>query len=238
MYPFFAMLSRMKYINRWGLMRNTRSENICEHSLEVALVAHALAAIGNKKFGRDYDPERAALLAVFHDAPEIITGDMPTPVKYHSEEIRKAYGEVEDLAVEHLVSMLPEEFREDYRKAMTMTGERDQALRPLLKAADKISAVIKCVEERRSGNRDFSKAEQTITQAIRDMKLPEADFFMEEFLPSYGLTIEEQDYTREAGLKFSESSQMVFSKVLPEKPQRRPENSRRRPENSRRRKKS
>ncbi len=228
MYPFFAMLSRMKYINRWGLMRNTRSENICEHSLEVALVAHALAAIGNKKFGRDYDPERAALLAVFHDAPEIITGDMPTPVKYHSEEIRKAYGEVEDLAVEHLVSMLPEEFREDYRKAMTMTGERDQALRPLLKAADKISAVIKCVEERRSGNRDFSKAEQTITQAIRDMKLPEADFFMEEFLPSYGLTIEEQDYTREAGLKFSESSQMVFSKVLPEKPQRRPENSRRR----------
>lgn len=228
MYPFFAMLSRMKYINRWGLMRNTRSENICEHSLEVALVAHALAAIGNKKFGRDYDPERAALLAVFHDAPEIITGDMPTPVKYHSEEIRKAYEEVEDLAVEHLVSMLPEEFREDYRKAMTMTGERDQALRPLLKAADKISAVIKCVEERRSGNRDFSKAEQTITQAIRDMKLPEADFFMEEFLPSYGLTIEEQDYTREAGLKFSESSQMVFSKVLPEKPQRRPENSRRR----------
>ena len=228
MYPFFAMLSRMKYINRWGLMRNTRSENICEHSLEVALVAHALAAIGNKKFGRDYDPERAALLAVFHDAPEIITGDMPTPVKYHSEEIRKAYGEVEDLAVEHLVSMLPEELREDYRKAMTMTGERDQALRPLLKAADKISAVIKCVEERRSGNRDFSKAEQTITQAIRDMKLPEADFFMEEFLPSYGLTIEEQDYTREAGLKFSESSQMVFSKVLPEKPQRRPENSRRR----------
>ena len=228
MYPFFAMLSRMKYINRWGLMRNTRSENICEHSLEVALVAHALAAIGNKKFGRDYDPERAALLAVFHDAPEIITGDMPTPVKYHSEEIRKAYGEVEDLAVEHLVSMLPEEFREDYRKAMTMTGERDQALRPLLKAADKISAVIKCVEERRSGNRDFSKAEQTITQAIRDMKLPEADFFMEEFLPSYGLTIEEQDYTREAGLKFSESSQMVFSKVLPEKPRRRPENSRRR----------
>ena len=218
----------MKYINRWGLMRNTRSENICEHSLEVALVAHALAAIGNKKFGRDYDPERAALLAVFHDAPEIITGDMPTPVKYHSEEIRKAYGEVEDLAVEHLVSMLPEEFREDYREAMTMTGERDQALRPLLKAADKISAVIKCVEERRSGNRDFSKAEQTITQAIRDMKLPEADFFMEEFLPSYGLTIEEQDYTREAGLKFSESSQMVFSKVLPEKPQRRPENSRRR----------
>ena len=179
MYPFFAMLSRMKYINRWGLMRNTRSENICEHSLEVALVAHALATIGNKKFGKSYDPQRAALLAVFHDAPEIITGDMPTPVKYHSEEIRKAYGEVEDMAVEHLVSMLPPELRDEYREIMTMGGQADQALKPLVKAADKISAVIKCVEERRSGNRDFSKAEQTITKAIQEMGLPEADYFME-----------------------------------------------------------
>lgn len=217
LYPFFAMLSRMKYINRWGLMRNTRSENICEHSLEVALIAHALATVGNQKFGKSYNPERAALLAVFHDAPEIITGDMPTPVKYHSEEIRRAYGEVEDMAAEHLVSMLPEELREEYRKIMTMSGPQDEALHPLVKAADKISAVIKCVEERISGNRDFSKAEQTITQAIRDMGLPEADYFMDQFLPSYGLTIEEQDYTREAGLKFSESSQLVFSKVLPEK---------------------
>ena len=163
--------------------------------------------------------ERAALLAVLHDAPEIITGDMPTPVKYHSEEIRKAYGEVEDMAVEHLVSMLPPELRDEYREIMTMGGQADQALKPLVKAADKISAVIKCVEERRSGNRDFSK--QTITKAIQEMGLPEADYFMEEFLPSYGLTIEEQDYTREAGLKFSESSQMVFSKVLPEKSRRR-----------------
>ena len=158
---------------------------------------------------------------MLHDAPEIITGDMPTPVKYHSEEIRKAYGEVEDMAVEHLVSMLPPELRDEYREIMTMSGQADQALKPLVKAADKISAVIKCVEERRSGNRDFSKAEQTITKAIQEMGLPEADYFMEEFLPSYGLTIEEQDYTREAGLKFSESSQMVFSKVLPEKSRRR-----------------
>lgn len=214
MYHFFAMLSRMKYINRWGLMRNTRSENICEHSLEVALVAHALATLGNQKFGKHYDPERAAMLAVLHDASEIITGDMPTPVKYHSEEIRRAYSEVEDLAVEHLVKMLPEELRPQYRELMTMTGEQDGELRPLVKAADRISAVIKCVEERRSGNWDFSQAEQTITKSIKDMKLPEADYFMEEFLPSYGLTIEEQDYTREAGLKFSESSQLVFSKVL------------------------
>ncbi len=214
MYHFYAMLSRMKYINRWGLMRNTRSENICEHSLEVALVTHALATLGNERFGRHYDAERAAMLAVLHDASEIITGDMPTPVKYHSEEIRKAYGEVEDMAVEHLVSMLPEDLRPIYRELMTMRGERDEELRPLVKAADRISAVIKCVEERRSGNSDFRRAEQTITKSIADMHLPEADYFMKEFLPSYGLTIEEQDYTREAGLKFSESSQMVFSKVL------------------------
>lgn len=214
MYHFFAMLSRMKYINRWGLMRNIRPENICEHSLETALVAHALATLGNQRFGKQYDPERAAMLAVLHDASEIITGDMPTPVKYHSEEIRKAYGEVEDRAVEHLVSMLPEDMRPAYRELMTMSSPGDQDLKPLVKAADRISAVIKCVEERRSGNRDFHKAEQSILESIRDMKLPEADCFVKEFLPSYGLTLEEQDYTREAGLKFGESSQMVFSKVL------------------------
>lgn len=214
MYHFFAMLSRMKYINRWGLMRNTRSENICEHSLETALLAHALATIGNEKFGKQYLADRAAMLAVLHDASEIITGDLPTPVKYHSEEIRKAYGEVEELAVEHLVSMLPEELRPPYRELMTMTGEQDQKLLPIVKAADKLSALIKCVEERRSGNHDFHKAEQTIRTSIEEMKLPEADYFLKEFLPSYGLTIEEQDYTREAGLKFAETSQMVFSKVL------------------------
>ncbi len=214
MYPFFAMLSRMKYINRWGLMRNTREENLCEHSLEVAIVAHALAVLGNKRFGKTYDPQRAAALALLHDASEIITGDMPTPVKYHSEEIRKAYGEVEDMAVEHLVSMLPEDLRPEYRALMTMSAPGDQELTPLVKAADRISAVIKCVEERQSGNRDFSKAEQTILKSIRDMGLPEANAFLREFMPSYGLTIEEQDYTRQAGLKFGESSQLVFSKVL------------------------
>ena len=212
---FFAMLSRMKYINRWGLMRNTRSENICEHSLEVALVAHALATIGNRKFGKNYDAERAAMLAVLHDASEIITGDMPTPVKYHSEEIRKAYAEVEDRAVEHLVSMLPDELRPPYLELMTFSGEKDEELKPLVKAADRVSALIKCVEEARSGNRDFQQAERSITESIREMHLQEADYFLEEFLPSYGLTLEEQDYTRAAGLKFEEkTSQMVFSKVL------------------------
>lgn len=213
-YNFFALVSRMRYINRWGLMRNTRSENICEHSLETALLAHALATLGNEKFSKQYNADRAAMLAVLHDASEIITGDLPTPVKYHSEEIRKAYGEVEQLAVEHLVSMLPEELRPPYRELMMMSGEEDQDLLPLVKAADKLSALIKCVEERRSGNHDFHKAEQTIQKSIEEMKLPEAEYFLKEFLPSYGLTIEEQDYTREAGLKFAETSQMVFSKVL------------------------
>ncbi len=217
MYPFFAMLSRMKYINRWGLMRNTRSENICEHSLDVAMIAHALALIGNRHFQKSFDPERAAVLGLFHDASEIITGDMPTPIKYHSEEIRSAYQEVEERAVEHLTSMLPQELRGEYEELMTASGERDEELKPLVKAADRISAAVKCVEERSSGNHDFHKAEQSILQSIAKMGLPEADYFIKEFLPSYGLTIEEQDYTREAGLKFSPSSQMVFSKVLKDK---------------------
>lgn len=214
MYHFFAMLSRMKYISRWGLMRNTRNENVCEHSLETALVAHALATVGNRKFGKSYSPERAAMLALLHDASEIITGDMPTPVKYHSEEIRKAYAEVEERALEHLVTMLPPELREDYRSLMTMTGEEDKELKALVKAADKISALIKCAEERSTGNRDFSTAEKSIRESVEKLQLAEADYFLQEFLPSYGLTIEEQDYIREAGLKFADSSQLVFSRVV------------------------
>ncbi len=214
MYHFFAMLSRMKYINRWGLMRNTRSENLSEHSLETAIVAHALAVIGNEKFGRSRDPQRAAALALLHDAPEIITGDMPTPVKYHSEDIRKAYADVENLAAERLVSLLPEELRPYYRELMTMSAPGDEELRPLIKAADRISAAIKCIEERLSGNQDFREAERSTLKLLRDMDLPEAKYFMEEFLPSYGLTLDEQNYSTTAGVKVSEDSQMFFSKAL------------------------
>lgn len=214
MYHFFAMLSRMKYINRWGLMRNTRSENLCEHSLEAAIVAHALAVIGNTKFGRQYDPQRAAALALLHDASEIITGDMPTPVKYHSEEIRKAYAEVESLAVERLVALLPEELRPYYRELMTQSSPKDEELRPLIKAADRISAVIKCIEERLSGNLDFREAERSTMKLLADMDLPEANYFMEEFLPSYGLTLDEQNYSTTAGVKVSDDSQMFFSSAL------------------------
>lgn len=214
MYHFFAMLSRMKYINRWGLMRNTRSENLCEHSLETAIVAHALAVIGNTRFARSYDPNRAAALALLHDAPEIITGDMPTPVKYHSEEIRRAYAEVEDLAAERLVSLLPEELRLYYRELMTQSAPGDEELRPLIKAADRISAAIKCVEERLSGNQDFREAERSTMKLLSETDLPEVKYFIEEFLPSYGLTLDEQNYSAAAGVKMSCDSQMFFSGAL------------------------
>lgn len=206
MYHFFAMLSRMKYINRWGLMRNTRHENLSEHSLETAIVAHALAIIGNTKFGRKADPERAAALALLHDAGEIITGDLPTPVKYYSPDIRAAYGEVESMAVERLVSMLPPELRPAYRELMTLSAPGDQELLPLVKAADRISAVIKCMEERLSGNQDFREAEESTWRALKEMNLPEAEYFMREFLPSYGLTLDEQNQ-RPAGSGGKESAQ-------------------------------
>ena len=190
---FFAMLSRMKYINRWGLMRNTRQENICEHSLETAIIAHAIALIGNKRFEKNYNCERVALLAMYHDVPEIITGDLPTPVKYHSPEIRKAYGQVENLAIDRLTAMLPEDIRGDYRDIMTLSGENDREYELIIKAADKISAIIKCIEEKNSGNREFIKAEQSLKSTVENIELPEAKAFIEEFLSSYELTLDEQE---------------------------------------------
>lgn len=191
MNSFFAMISRMKYINRWGLMRNTREENLSEHSLETAIIAHSLAVIGNKRLSKDYNPERAALLAIFHDTPEIITGDLPTPIKYHSKAIRKAYQEVEILAIDRLVSGLPEDLSPEYREILDFSREGDSTLALLVKAADKISAVIKCLEEKKSGNMEFIKAEQSLRFAITNINLEEADIFMEEFLPSFELTLDE-----------------------------------------------
>jgi len=193
MFHFYAMLSRMKYINRWGLMRNTRSENLCEHSFEVAVIAHALAVLRTTRFGGQVNPERAALLALFHDATEILTGDLPTPVKYYNPQIRTAYREVETVAQNKLLSLLPGDLKPSYQAILSADADGDQALLPLVKAADKLSAVIKCMEEKGMGNGEFSKAEDTLLQALRDMHLPEADCFMEEFLPSYRLTLDEQD---------------------------------------------
>ena len=188
---FFAMLSRMKYINRWGLKRNTLNENIAEHSLEVAYIAHALALIRERRLGIPCDAERAAVLAMFHDCTEIITGDMPTPIKYHSPEIRQAYREVEDLAAGNLLALLPEDLRPDYAAVFDEENEADAALRPLVKAADKISAIIKCIEERKTGNREFIVAEEGQRRAVEAMDLPEAKIFMTEFLPAYEQSVDE-----------------------------------------------
>ncbi len=187
---FFAMLSRMKYISRWALMRNTERENLSEHSLETAVIAHALAVLGNVRFGKRFSPERVALLALFHDTPEILTGDMPTPVKYYNPQLREAYGEVERTAGERLLSMLPEDMRSSYSSLLIQ--DEDSEEHRLVKAADKLSALIKCIEERKAGNMEFSSAERATEQSLRSMQLPEADVFLDEFIPAYSLTLDEQ----------------------------------------------
>ena len=186
---FFAVLSRMKYIERWALMRNARHENLSEHSLEVAMIAHALCVIGNARFQRDLNADRAAVKALYHDAGEIITGDMPTPVKYYNESIRKAYRQVEDDAEQQLLGQLPEDLQEEYQDIFA----RDEQLDLYIKAADKLSALIKCIEERSAGNTEFITAEKSTREALIRMteELPEITVFMEEFLPSYGKTLDE-----------------------------------------------
>ncbi len=187
---FFALVSRMKYISRWGLMRNSRTENIAEHSLEVAIITHLLCELRNRRFGGGADVSKAVLAALYHDVPEIITGDLPTPVKYYDPGIKTAYKRVEEAAVEKLLSTVPEDLRSDYAEIFGVESDHETAR--LVKAADKLSALIKCIEERRSGNADFAEAERQTLEAIKNMHLPEADAFIEEFLPSYGLTLDEQ----------------------------------------------
>ena len=187
---FYAFLSRMKYINRWALMRNTNEENLSQHSHEVAAVAYALCVIGNKRYGRNYNGERAALLGLYHDMPEIITGDLPTPVKYFNPEIKEAYKKVEAVASEKLLATLPDDLREDF-DFLFNEKEDDKALWKIVKAADKISALIKCTEERKAGNVEFSKAESSTLESIKTMNMPEADDFLRDFLPAYELTLDQ-----------------------------------------------
>lgn len=187
---FYAMLSRMRYINRWGLMRNTITENIAEHSLDVAIIAHGLAIIGNTYFGKNIDSERVAVLAMFHDTTEIITGDLPTPIKYFAPEIKNAYKDVEAFAGTQLLSTLPKELSENY-KDVILPNSKEAELWKYVKAADKLSALIKCEEEIAMGNMDFVKAKKSTEMAVRDMKMEEADYFLDNFIPAYSLTLDE-----------------------------------------------
>lgn len=189
-YNFFAMVNRMKMIDRWALMQNTSKENIAEHSHSVAVIAHALALIGNKKFGKNYNAERVALLSLYHDTTEVITGDMPTPVKYYNDEIKNVYKDIERIAGQRLLDMLPNEFKDDYSPFFEKQ-EEDKDLWALVKAADKISALIKCIEENRMGNKEFEKALEAQEQKIKQINLPEVQYFKDNFLNSYYLTLDE-----------------------------------------------
>lgn len=188
---FYAVLGRMKYISRWALMRNTRQETVQEHSYDVVVLAHALAELTNRRFGGTVDVTRCVLLAAYHDAPEIFTGDMPTPVKYDNPDIRAAYRRVEALSAEKLLSMLPDDLQAAYRPYFFPEADWKEEER-LVKAADKLSALVKCVEELGQGNREFQSARRTLEQAVREMHLPAADCFLEEFLPAFELTLDEQ----------------------------------------------
>lgn len=187
---FCAMMSRMKYIDRWALMRNSCTENICEHSLEVAMIAHMLCVIGNKRFGKQLDGSRAALIGMYHDTSEIITGDMPTPVKYYNETMQEVFHKIEDAAATQLLDMLPEDLREDFY-GLYFKQEEDAYLWRLVKAADKFSALIKCMEEKKAGNKEFDSAFKSTKASIIAMELPEANCFMEEFIPAYNKNLDE-----------------------------------------------
>lgn len=189
-YHFYAMLSRMKNIYRWGLMRNTKPESLSEHTLEVAFIAHSLALIHNNRFGGNINAERVAIIAMFHDTSEIITGDMPTPIKYYNPEIKRVYKEIEAVAEDKLISMLPDYLKNDIGE---IYQDKDEITARLIKAADKISAYIKCIEELKMGNSEFGVAKQATEKAIKELALPEADLFMEEFIPSFSLSLDEQN---------------------------------------------
>ena len=186
---FFALISRMRYIGRWGLMRNTFEENIQEHSHMVAVLTHALAVIRRDVFGGDIDPGQAAVLALYHDAPEILTGDLPTPVKYYNPEIRDAYREVETVSARRLLSMLPDALRPAYEPLLLEDPE--SGYHAVVKAADKLSAYIKCVEELKAGNSEFRQAAEQTRQALEASPLPEVGYFLEHFMPGFELTLDE-----------------------------------------------
>lgn len=189
MHHFFAYMARMKYIERWGLMRNTRQENIQEHSLQVAMIAHSLAIIKNKFFGGNLDENKIAVMAMYHEASEVITGDLATPIKYYNPEIKQAYKSLESLISKKLLNLLPEDLIPAYEPYFTAeTGGEEWKI---VKYADKICAYLKCLEETNSGNGEFKKAQKTIYEDIQNIKAPEVEYFMQTFVPSFWLTLDE-----------------------------------------------
>ena len=186
---FFAYISRMRYIGRWSLMRNSLPENIQEHSHMVAVFAHALGVIRRDVFGKPCDPNAAAAVALFHDSSEILTGDLPTPIKYHSADIREAYKQVEDLACRQLLNTLPPELRPAYEELLV--GETQEQLHDLVKAADKLSAYVKCIEERKAGNNEFLSAEKQSRRTLEESGMPEVVYFLEHFIPAFEKDLDE-----------------------------------------------
>jgi len=188
---FFAYLYRMRYIERWSLMRSTVKENVSEHSHSVAILAHALGVVNNRIFSGKVDPDRLAVYALFHETSEVLTGDLPTPIKYYNPEIKSAYKAIEAVACEKMLGMLPAELRPVYEPIVR--EELDEYEARLLKAADKLDALIKCIDEGKSGNREFSKAERSIRAELSGYGLDEVDYFMEQLLPAFSLTLDEME---------------------------------------------
>ena len=191
MYKFFAFLSRMKHIKRWSLMRSVREENIMEHSQQVAVIAHALALVSNKYFGGNVNVEKTVLLAQYHETGEVITGDLPTPIKYFNPEIRDAYKDLEKNACVKILDMLPEDLRDDYREYVIQDESTEE--RRLVKLADRLAAYLKWVEEITAGNSEFKKAKATIEKELKNARRPEVDYFLKEFAPAFELTLDELD---------------------------------------------
>lgn len=187
---FFAYLNRMRLIKRWGLMRNLRDENVQEHGLQVAVIAHALALIENRIFGGEINSERVMVLAAFHEVGEVFTGDLPTPIKYFNPSIKQAYDEIEDFAKDKLLAMLPAELKEDYQKIFFHQLEEEKEWQ-IVKGADKISAYLKCTEELSGGNQEFAKAAKVIAEEIKEINLPSVLYFMENFADSFSLPLDE-----------------------------------------------
>lgn len=187
---FGAMMHRMKYVNRWGLMRSARSESLAEHAMGAATVAHLLACIAKARFGADVDPERTACYALYHDAGEILTGDLPTPVKYGDEAMREEYKRVEQIAQRRLVSALPDDI--GALVGPIFCGEAlSERERDIVKAADRLCALIKCIEEEAAGNTEFKSAKKSTLARLKKNMLPETEFFIQEFIPAYPLTLDE-----------------------------------------------